>query len=256
MEQRLEVSIDFVPTVIKFLAEFVHFTSALRREREALLRSNRPHYNADDPYWTSFLETDVPAMVQSMGTLIKLSISLPQPFAEMLTEIEGNITEMVQWLEGADRGDLASSDFDELLHSSEVDVSFMSIALKNFVKTNTLTLLGLEEIGHPTLLTNLPQAAVQYAFTHFEDMLRQRIGAGPEIYGLGLISEAFGKNGVLTYGATDAECARTRDFLVGAYGLFRNPRGHRLVEDYTGLALSLITVVALMMRIVEDAEVR
>lgn len=76
------------------------------------------------------------------------------------------------------------------------------------------------------------------------------------MFGRELINEAFGQHGRLRYGATEAERERTRDFMAGAYGLFRNPRNHRLLDDDTGLALSLLVIINVMLKILENASDR
>lgn len=124
------------------------------------------------------------------------------------------------------------------------------------ITNNTFTINGIEEIAPLTLVEKAPQAVVQYAFTHFEDVLRKRLNAPPDRLGSELINDAFGQKGVLNYGETVAERERARDFLAGAYGLFRNPRNHRLLEDDTGMALSLLVVSNLMLQIIEDAQDR
>ena len=119
----------------------------------------------------------------------------------------------------------------------------------------SLSELSIVQITYEDIRRN-PQAAVQQAFTHFEDLLRDRIGTGPDVYGKDLINRAFGKNGCLTYGATPAEQTGVRDLMAGAYSLFRNPRMHRITQDDERTALTLISVVDLLMQIVNEAEDR
>lgn len=98
------------------------------------------------------------------------------------------------------------------------------------------------------------QAAIEHAFTLFEDHLRQRIGVGPDVYGESLINLAFGKNGRLTYGATRAEDVGVRNLMSGAYATFRNPRKHRIVKDSEQAVSAIITLVDLLTQIVDEAQ--
>ncbi len=54
---------------------------------------------------------------------------------------------------------------------------------------NAMPLSGLPaDAITPELIRHNYQAAIQYAFTVFEDRLRARIGVGPEVFGEGLIN--------------------------------------------------------------------
>jgi hypothetical protein len=101
-----------------------------------------------------------------------------------------------------------------------------------------------------------PQSAVQYAFTLFEECLRARIGAGPELYGEKLINGAFGGNGCLTYGELPAEQLGVRNLMSGAYAVLRGPRIHRIIKDDVHRALAIIALVDLLMQVVDEAEDR
>lgn len=99
-----------------------------------------------------------------------------------------------------------------------------------------------------------PQASVQSAFSHFESVLRNRIGALPELYGEALINAAYANNGMLEFGETTAEQLGTRNFISGAYATLRNPRMHRIVADDAEKALNIIFVVDMMIKIVEESK--
>lgn len=99
-----------------------------------------------------------------------------------------------------------------------------------------------------------PQAIVQYAFTSFESHLRKRIGAGSELYGENLINQAYGGNGNLSYGAVPSERVGARNFMSGAYAVFRNPRMHRTVEENEQMAVKLLVLVDLLIKLVDESE--
>jgi uncharacterized membrane protein YeaQ/YmgE (transglycosylase-associated protein family) len=113
--------------------------------------------------------------------------------------------------------------------------------------------------GHgvtPELVFKKPQAAIEHSFTIFEDYLRQRICVGPEIYGENLINTAFGKNGCLVYGAVENENLGFRNFISGAYATLRNPRKHRVFRDDEQTALSIVSLVELLIQMVDKCKKR
>ncbi len=113
---------------------------------------------------------------------------------------------------------------------------------------------ALVERVSPQLIKNNPQAAIEHAFTVFEDYLRQRLGLGAEVYGENLINQAFGKNGKLTSSTIENEDRGVRDLMAGAYATFRNPRKHRIIEDDTSTALSILSLVDLMIKLIDKAQ--
>lgn len=106
----------------------------------------------------------------------------------------------------------------------------------------------------PQLVRNNSQAAIEHAFTVFEDYLRKRLGLGADVYGENLINQAFGKHGKLTYGAVENEDKGVRDLMAGAYATFRNPRKHRIIEDDTYTALSILSLIDLIIRLIDEAK--
>jgi uncharacterized protein (TIGR02391 family) len=108
----------------------------------------------------------------------------------------------------------------------------------------------------PELIETKPQAAIEHAFTLFEDNLRRRINVGPDIYGEELINRAFGKNGTLSYGEVAGEDIGVRNLMAGAYATFRNSRKHRLTQDDEMSALSIIQLIDLMIVLTEDSKAR
>lgn len=98
-----------------------------------------------------------------------------------------------------------------------------------------------------------PQASVQLAFSHFESFLRSRLNASSDLFGEGLINAAFAANGGLKFGETSSEQIGTRNFISGAYAIFRNPRMHRIVADDDKSALNIIATVDMMIKIIEQS---
>lgn len=137
---------------------------------------------------------------------------------------------------------------------AELSISHLAFAISEHIQSTTP--LSGQQAGLITseLVRQNPQAAVQQVFTLFEDRIRKRIGAGPDLYGQPLINAAFGKKGVLTYGETPAEREGIRNLLSGAYATFRNPHMHRLMEDDEKTALAIITLVDLLIKIVDEAK--
>lgn len=105
----------------------------------------------------------------------------------------------------------------------------------------------------PELVIQNPQAAVEHAFTLFEDHLRRRLNAGTNIYGEALINLAYGQDGKLFYGNTEGENKGARNFISGAYATYRNPRKHRVIEDDKQTALAIIVLVELLIRLVDES---
>jgi uncharacterized protein (TIGR02391 family) len=137
---------------------------------------------------------------------------------------------------------------------AELDISGLVTALSNHIQ-NTTPLSGKQaELVTSALVEQNPQAAIQQIFTIFEDHLRKRIGADSNLYGKGLIKAAFGQNGVLTYGETPAEKEGIRSLFFGAYLTFRNPRMHRIVEDDSEIVLSIISMVDLLIKVIDEAQ--
>lgn len=108
----------------------------------------------------------------------------------------------------------------------------------------------------PNLIAENPQAAIENAFTHFEHRLRERLGAGADLFGESLINRAFGKDGLLCHGATEGENNAVRNFVAGAYGTFRNPRKHRIIQDDVRTTYRILMLVELLLQIVDEAEDR
>jgi uncharacterized protein (TIGR02391 family) len=106
----------------------------------------------------------------------------------------------------------------------------------------------------PELIVNNPQAAIEHAFTLFEEHLRKRIGAGSEVYGEALINQAFAPNGRLVYSNIESENKGVRNFVSGAYAIYRNPRKHRIIQDDEQTTSSIIRLVELLFQIVDESK--
>lgn len=148
------------------------------------------------------------------------------------------------------------SESSDALQSRVAELSIFHLAFVISEHIQSTTPLSGDQAGLVTseLVKQNPQAAIQQIFTLFEDRLRKRIGAGPDLYGESLINAAFGNKGVLAYGGTRAEQVGIRNLLSGAYATFRNPRMHRLMEDDEKTVRAIITLVDLLIKIVDEAK--
>ena len=91
-----------------------------------------------------------------------------------------------------------------------------------------------------------------------EVRVRRLGGFGDDIYGVDLMNEAFGPGGRLADPAVGkGEQESTRALFTGAYGVLRNPAGHRQV-DYADLseAGEAVQTASLLMRILDRVEDR
>jgi len=127
----------------------------------------------------------------------------------------------------------------------EIEKHIMDVPLLSDGDKTTIT---------PNLVSMNPQAAIQSAFAIFEDHLRKRIGVDSSEHGQNLINKAYGKNGILTYGETEAEKQGIRDLIAGMYATFRNPRMHRIVKDHYQVAESIILQVGLVIQLIDESE--
>lgn len=112
-----------------------------------------------------------------------------------------------------------------------------------------------EQITRELILNN-PQAAVEHAFTHFEDYLRKRLGVGPDLFSKRLIDYAFAKNGKLIFSEIESENEGVRNFVAGAYATFRNPRKHRIIQDDEQTTFAIISAIELLFKIVDESKDR
>lgn len=103
------------------------------------------------------------------------------------------------------------------------------------------------------LIAQNPQAAVEYAFTLFEDHLRKRLGVNTDIYGENLINLAYGKEGKLAFGSGESDRQGVRNFISGAYSVYRNPRKHQIIKDDRLTTLEIISTVELLLRLIDES---
>ena len=106
------------------------------------------------------------------------------------------------------------------------------------------------------LIIQKPQAAVEHAFTIFEDHLRQRLGVGSDFFSERLINHAFAKNGKLVSSEIEAENEGVRNLIAGAYATFRNPRKHRIIRDDEQTAFAIVSLIELLLNIVDESKDR
>lgn len=137
---------------------------------------------------------------------------------------------------------------------AELNVFSLTSAIAEYIQTTTPLSGHQAKLVTSALVAQNPQAAIQQIFTFFEDYLRKRIGASPEIYGENLISAAFGKDGILKYGETPAEQLGVRNLFSGTYAVFRNPRMHRMIDDGQATVLAILTTVDLLIKIIDESK--
>lgn len=101
--------------------------------------------------------------------------------------------------------------------------------------------------------------AVFTSMKEVEIRVRHLGGFGTGDIGVDLMNKAFGaKNGVLTDPAQEpGEQEATRAMFAGAYGLLRNPSGHREINfDDISEAAEMVHTASLLMRILDRVEAR
>lgn len=123
--------------------------------------------------------------------------------------------------------------------------------IKEERRRESFKLLG--NVITPELIAQSPQAAVEHAFTLFEDHLRKKLNFSPTIYGEALINSAFGQDGKLSYSDIENENKGVRNLVSGVYATYRNPRKHRVVEENKESALAIIAVVELLIHIIDES---
>ncbi len=109
-------------------------------------------------------------------------------------------------------------------------------------------------ISRETRIHN-PQAAIENAFTHFEDHLLKRLSGDTNLYGNRLIKAAYeGEKSRLVYKVDGKDyTANLNSLMIGAYSILRNPRHHKLVEDDEQKAESIISFVELLIEFVDNS---
>lgn len=103
-----------------------------------------------------------------------------------------------------------------------------------------------------------PQAAVENAFTHFEDHLLKRVSGDSTLYGNRLIKTAYeGENSKLVF-KSDGKDYTTNlyNLMSGAYSIFRNPRHHKIINDDEQKAQALISLAELLIEFIDLSDER
>lgn len=114
-----------------------------------------------------------------------------------------------------------------------------------------------DRISRETRIHN-PQAAIENAFTHFEDHLLKRVSGDSNLYGSKLIKAAYeGDKSKLVYKSDGKDhTGHLYSLMSGAYSLFRTPRHHKIIEDDEQKAQSIISLAELLMEFVDNSEER
>ena len=112
-------------------------------------------------------------------------------------------------------------------------------------------------ISRETCIQN-PQAAIENAFTHFEDRLLKRISIDLSLYGQRLIGKAYnGSQSALLYKSNGKDYTQPLyNLMSGAYSILRNPRHHRIIEDNELKAQTIISFIELLMEFIDASEDR
>lgn len=101
-----------------------------------------------------------------------------------------------------------------------------------------------------------PQAMVEHAFTVFENQLREKIKADSSLRGgEDVINKAFGNKGCLIYESMDNQTG-VRNLMSDVYATLRNPRKHRLIKDDLRTIITIIKIVDLLIKIVDESKER
>jgi hypothetical protein len=183
---------------------------------------------------------------ENLSNVFQRTLSQIQEIHRLLSEFELAEVVFVPWIPSS--GDALES------RVAELEVFHLAYTISEHIQSTTPLSGQPADLITPELVRQNPQAAIQQIFTLFEDHLRKRISAGPNLYGRDLIKAAFGDRGVLSYGETPAENEGIRSLLFGTYATFRNPRMHRLMEDDDKTVLAIITLVDLLIKIVDEAK--
>jgi uncharacterized protein (TIGR02391 family) len=116
----------------------------------------------------------------------------------------------------------------------------------------------IEAEARDQFLNNKPELGVFASMRAIEVRVRKLAGYGDEMIGVAMMNKAFGQNGPLTDPAAPAgEQDATRYIFAGAYGMLRNPTGHRQVEYHDiSEAGEAVMTASLLMRVLDRVEDR
>lgn len=100
--------------------------------------------------------------------------------------------------------------------------------------------------------------AITSAFRILEERIRKRINAGPELFGLDLVEQAFHPDaGRLAFGETDAERSALFHIFRSAFLMLRNPPSHRYLKEFAGAEIvEIVLFVDFLLKIVGKATSR
>jgi uncharacterized protein (TIGR02391 family) len=116
----------------------------------------------------------------------------------------------------------------------------------------------IEAEARDQFLNNKPDLGVFASMKALEVRVRKLAIYGDEMIGVAMMNAAFGPGGPLTDpAAPKGEQDATRAMFAGAYGMLRNPAGHRAV-DYADIseAAAAVQTASLLMRILDRVEDR
>jgi uncharacterized protein (TIGR02391 family) len=117
---------------------------------------------------------------------------------------------------------------------------------------------AIERKARPQFLIGEYEQGVFVSMKAVEVRVRILVAFGNEVLGVDLMNRAFGRGGPLVDPTADkGEQEGTRALFAGAYGVFRNPAGHREIncEDVTEAAEAVQTA-SLLMRLLDRIERR
>lgn len=116
----------------------------------------------------------------------------------------------------------------------------------------------IEKKARPQFLLGEYEQGVFVSMKAIEIRVRELAGFGDDAIGVDLMNRAFGRGGPLVDAEADkGEQEGTRALFAGAYGVFRNPSGHREV-DYDDVieAAEAVQTASLLMRLLDRIETR
>ena len=116
----------------------------------------------------------------------------------------------------------------------------------------------LSEIVSREIRIQNPQAAVENAFTHFENHLLKRLSGNSNLYGNKLIKAAYdGEKSRLVYKPDGKDYTmHLYNLMSGAYSIFRNPRHHKVIDDDEQKAQAMISLAELLIEFVDLSDER
>lgn len=117
---------------------------------------------------------------------------------------------------------------------------------------------GIEAKARPQFLIGEYEQGVFASMKAVEVRVRKLGGFGNEVTGVDLMNRAFGPGGLLTdETSVKGEQEGTRALFAGAYGVLRNPAGHREVDyDDVAEAAEAVHAASLLMRMLDRVEER